>query len=230
MFLRPFMCAVLWALAVVSPALAGDIFPPPWPRDPNDPKKTFQCWTFPTPMIGGLPDPGWYNQHQHQGRGPSGPRPIPGPTGTGPVWVPDFAGRAGVWCIPDGAMLEFDIPNWYMPPPFQKELWIQIKYFEILPIVDVLYPSVMGGTFPDLSRTAGLPIIDVPIGPTGGWRQGVWHVVLPFCPDFEVLKLTAPPMTEVYIDQVCIDTWCVPAPGAAALLALGLIGASRRRR
>ena len=49
------------AMFAATPALAGDQFPPPWPRFESDGTPvtgvTFQCWTFPTPFSPAPPDP-----------------------------------------------------------------------------------------------------------------------------------------------------------------------------
>lgn len=220
-------CKALYACAAAAfaamPAMAGDQFPPPWPRTDTAGLPvtgvTYQCWTFPTPFNPAPPDQGWWNPHGQ----PLGPRIIPG----GPVlpeWLPEFGGRFGVWCLNPGDMLEFDIPNWFMPPPHEKEIWVQVKHLG--PVrVDVIFPSPTGpATVPAFPAAGG------PIGPPGTpWEETAFHTILPYCPEFETIKITA--LTQIYIDQVCIDTWCrIPAPGAAALLGMGGLVAMRRRR
>jgi hypothetical protein len=214
----------LAAIFAASPALAGDNIPPPWPRIGPDglplPGVTFQCWTFPTPFHPEPPDPGWWNPHGV----PFGPRIIPADPLNPPIWLEEFGGRFGVWCLNPGDMLEFDIPNWFMPPPFEKFIWVQIKHLFGPPRVDVIFPSPVGPLF----QPAG-PVATVPVGPPGTpWVETAYGAGLPFCPEFETIKITA--LEQMYIDQVCIDTLCIPAPGAAALLAVGGLVAVRRRR
>lgn len=219
-----FSC-VLAALFAALPALAGDNLPPPWPRTLPDgtpaPNVTYQCWTFTNgPEMIVPPDPGWWNPHGV----PVGPRIIPADPNNPPIWLPEFGGRSGVWCLNPGDMLEFDIPNWYMPPPFEKAIWVQIKHLFGPPRVDVLYPHPAGS-----GVSPAAPLGSVPVGPPGTpWVESAYGTILPFCPDFEVIKITA--LEQMYIDQVCIDTICIPAPGAAALLGLGGLIAARRRR
>lgn len=218
-----FVC-VLAALFAARPALAGDNFPPPWPRILPDgtpaPNVTYQCWTFPTPFEETPPDQGWWNPHGL----PWGPQIIPADPNNPPVWLPEFGGRSGVWCLNPGDMMVFHIPNWFMPPPWEKGIWVQIKHLFEPPQVDVLYPIPTG-----LAIAPTAPLGSIPVGPPGtAWVETAYGTLLPFCPDFEVIKITAE--DELYIDQVCIDTICIPAPGAAALLGLGGLIASRRRR
>ncbi len=220
-----FLCGVAALMCAALPALAGDQFPPPWPRtDPTGeplPDVTFQCWTFPTAASPIPPDPGFWNPHGQ----PFGPRIVPADPNTPPIWLPEFGGREGVWCLNPGDMMEFEIPNWFMPPPHEKEIWVQIKHLFGPPRVEVIYPAGTG-----LLTVPALPAGGGPIDPPGSaWMETAYYTILPYCPEFEVIKITA--LEQMYIDQVCIDTYCrIPAPGAAALLGLGGLVAARRRR
>lgn len=218
------VCACAAAAFAAMPAMAGDQFPPPWPRTDTAGLPvtgvTYQCWTFPTPFNPAPPDEGWWNPHGQ----PFGPRIIPANPNLPPEWLPEFGGRFGVWCLNPGDMLEFDIPNWFMPPPHEKEIWIQVKHLG--PVrAEVIFPTPTGPAI-----VPALPVVGGPIGPPGtAWEETAFHTILPYCPEFETIKITA--LTQIYIDQVCIDTWCrIPAPGAATLLGLGGLVALRRRR
>lgn len=220
-----FLCGAAAAVLSAVPALAGDNFPPPWPRTDATgqplPDVTFQCWTFPTAAAPIPPDPDFWNPHGL----PLGPRIIPANPNMPPIWLPEFGGRVGVWCLNPGDMLEFDIPNWFMPPPHEKDIWVQIKHLFAPPRVDVIYPAG-----PGLLSSPAFPAAGGPVGPPGTpWMETAYAATLPFCPQFETIKITA--FEQMYIDQVCVDTWCrIPAPGTLTLLGLGGLVAVRRRR
>lgn len=211
--------AALSGASIAGSARAGDLNPPPWPR--GTPDTTFQAWTFPTPSAPTPADPGFFN--------PNGV-PFMGLTGN-PVWQPQFAGFNGVWCLSQPTdSLDFRVPNKF-DPLSPKDIWIQVKYWEPVPAVGNLDILVV----PDgLAALAVMPFLvtSYPIGPAGsGWNQGVFQVQLPYCPNFEDIVIKSHlPGAVLYIDQVVIDTRCIPTPGSLALFAgAGLIGMRRRR-
>lgn len=192
-------------------AHAGDLFPPPWRGTPGS---TFQLWMFHSPSP--FPD---------ASANPFGV-PIISSASVGVTWVPTTATGEGdgLWCIDPGGMLCFDIPNIFLPL-MEKEAYIQVKYFG-------------PGTVPGVSGMSGSGAPGVPCGPTttpsplpGGGSYWSTGLCFPDCWQFEQIWFTNPnPTAPIYIDQVVIDTRCIPSAGSFSLMAIGLLAACRRRR
>ena len=211
--------AVAGMLLASAPLLADDQFPPPW-RSPTNPETTFGEWDF-GPQQGGPSGlmPGAYNPFGTPQFNPGSTQYIPG---TYPGQLPSTNPTTGWWCLAPGASMTFFIPNSNEPPPHEKLVYIQILF------AGAIDPSVMGSdgvTFgPSTTTTTPTP------QPNGGLYQSFTYR-RPGCPQFEIIELHNPsPQNNLYIHQVVIDTWCIPTPTSAALLAAGGIFASRRKR
>lgn len=199
-------------ILVCSWAVADDLVPPPWQR--GMPNSTYQEWDFPDGQLQPA-NPGYIN--------PNGvPIQIPGGT-TGPTaWQPTFAGRTGVWCIGPNGELVFMIPNNPVPEN-EKHIWAQITWF-----VAPGDPSVTVVPFgPPAGQARTVGTIDL----AEGWHHSTFEFILPEQPEVEFFHIVNHlPDTNVYIDQVVIDTLCVPEPASMAAVALGLGALIRRRR
>lgn len=208
--------ALACATVMITGAAHAGVIDPPWQR--GGPNTTFQYWQFNTPSINPTQ---WDN--------PNG-QPILDPHNS--VWLLDNplspVPGTGVWCVQDGGGLSFFIPNFNRQDP--KEIFISIKYS--VPSSGVGVPDV---TITGLDGSAG-----VPCGPTytpgptpiPGVSQIAYGMCMPTCSSF-VATIRFPvgiPGSVGYIEQVAIDTRCIPAPGAAGLLALAGLAAGRRRR
>lgn len=209
------LSAILFAAGTVSVILpsaaqADDLFPPPWRGQAGT---TFQEWTFPDANQTPAPD--------------SVNNPYGMPTaqvwpGTGQWWWSTWGGRPGVWPL-SGAM-EFTIPNQLVPNPY-KDIWIQLTWakqaFMSMPTVS----SLPAGTL-ELVR-------EVPLGPTGEpppagaeWWHSTYKIRIYPNPAWEVVRIDG----TIMVDQIVIDTICVPEPATMALLGLGSLVLLRRRR
>lgn len=202
-------------LAIAAPSFADDLSPPPWRFNPGT---TVQHWDFTGGPGGGAPDA----------------LPLNNPYGAGPLfsplapalWLPAFNGRTEVWDLTStgvAAGLDFFVPNTGNGIN-QKNLWLQITYWSPAPSGPPNVQITSGsGLFTQLSST----ITTLP----GGWvhELSLWNV--PTCPQKEVVHIF-PSGAPLFIDQVVIDTQCIPipAPAAAAPLALAGLLAARRRR
>ncbi|MCC7389601.1 MAG: hypothetical protein IT431_12625 [Phycisphaerales bacterium] len=203
----------LASLALAVPAvLADDLTPPSWRGDAGT---TFQHWGFDQPG-GGPPDAGFNNPYG---------MPLFAPS-NGATWDPiDPSGqRTGTYMITFDQTLNFEIPN-HGQHGAQKELWLQYVYTTI----DGIGPtsSVM-----DYSNGSNFTLISSSPTDLGG---GLYHQLDIYsyadCPPGELVTLSPGTlMSPAWIDQVVIDTRCIPAPATLGLIgAAGLIGARRRR-
>lgn len=206
---------LLAALSLSAPALADDLTPPPWRFNPGT---TVQHWDFSAGPGGGAPDA----------------LPLNNPYGAGPLltaappatWMPSFMGRNDVWSLNGAAgagSLDFFVPNTGNTSN-QKNLWLQITYWAPTPGGPLGVQITSGsGLFTQVSST----ITPLP----GGWfhELSVWNV--PSCPQKEAVHIF-PMGTLAYVDQVVIDTQCIPIPAPTAIAPLALAGAfaTRRRR
>ncbi len=207
--------ALIPIFTLIAPALADDLTPPPFRFNPGT---TVQHWDFSAGPAGGAPDALPYNN-------PYGAGALFTPLAPA-TFLPTFMGRNDVWDLNSaagGGGLNFFVPNTGVTI-HQKNLWLQITYWAPVPGGPLGVQVTSGsGLFTQLSST----ITPLP----GGWYHelSVWNV--PSCPQKEVVHLF-PMGTLAYVDQVVIDTECipVPAPSAAATLALGAGVIMRRRR
>jgi len=130
----------------------------------------------------------------------------------------EFA-REGVWTIEQGwAQIEGIIFN-EENEDLSKEIWIQAT----------LHTSIRGGVpidilfeFPDGTYTV-TPIDSSVIVAPDGWLYQTYLFDLTPQPDWEVvgLNFSLPTGAYVAIDQLDIDTRCIPEPATLLLLALG---------
>jgi MYXO-CTERM domain-containing protein len=208
-----FSISILAALSLAAPAMADDLFPAPWRLTPGT---TVQHWDFTAGPGGGAPDALPLNN-------PFG-SPMMAPA-SGSVWMPTFNGRNDVWNLSGAGALTFDIPN-TGNIAHQKEVWLQVTYFSPAPSPGPGYTVAAPTTGPFTQISSQLTPLP------GGWVHELTRWVTPVCPQLERISIFPSLVgTVVFIDQVVIDTQCaVPAPGAAATLALGGLVALRRRR
>ncbi len=208
------------ALSGVGPALAGDDFPPPWRGTPGS---TFQKWQF---------LPGTDPTRPEMVANPAGqPFLQPGPgtvyleiaPGTNPSTGPD---GLGVWCIDPGGVLLFTIPN-FMDLTMEKQIYIQYKYFSPGAEPQFMILDAAGGMIPTTQ-----PFVCTPSpGHIPGQSYSCKDYLLPFCPGLEVIKVTNPdPVNPLYLDQIVIDTRCIPAPGVGSAMLLAAAGLVVRKR
>lgn len=212
----------LCMLFVSSIALAEDLNPPEWWGWHGT---TWQGWEFDTPDPGPMsPDWGEYLPSTYL-------IVTPGP---GMGWLeydrpyqyaydpenPDGGVVGlGVWEL--SGSIDAIVDNWPEPNP-EKCIWIQITWrpqdvgeFPIIYLSDPL-----GGQIGPVTE----PINVIPLGPD--WIHSTYEIVLGYNPPDEFIHIEG----TINVDELVIDTWCVPEPATVGLLGLGALILLRKRR
>lgn len=202
-----------------SASFADDLVPPPWRL--GNASATVQEWDFATPANPSQPDGNIWGSG---GGGYVNPFGIP-LMNTNSTWLPSFGARTGLYQLnPPNDFLNFEIPN-DGDPNDQKDMWIQITSLApgstFVPSVDIIAPGFSGPA--TLVQQQFL---------ADGFIHSVWQVHMPICPTFERVLVTNQSPTQMFVDQVVIDTICNPVPEPATLAACGTAGLAflRRRR
>lgn len=200
--------------AAAGTAHADDLTPPPWRFNPGT---TVQHWDFSSGPTGFAPDAFPLNN-------PYG-SPFMQPSSSS-TWFPSIAGANDVWDITTGD-LQFEVPN-TGNQAHQKELWLQVTYFDATGAGFGPSYTVAGttGTFTQIGGASQTILAN-------GWTHELTKWSVASCPTLERITITGGLAGVVtMIDQVVIDTQCipVPTPGSAALLAMGGLLAVRRKR
>jgi len=215
-FLAVLTCGVV--LLATAPVLAEDIYPPEWRGEPNS---TLQIWEFSTDVNPAAPD---VDQN---------------PFGTAEVtvhgefnfplrdtwWIPEDFGHTGVWNV--GGTMAIEIPNDPELRPLKK-IRLQMTYdggpsTEPDPWIEVIASD--GAAVTDFQLVAKTALDDI-------YSHAVYDLELAPNPSMETIYIQ-PRFCQVYIDEIVVDTICVPEPSTVLLLVIGAAGlavcALRRR-
>jgi len=199
-------------------AQAEDWTPPPWERFTF--RTTFQEWDFDSPIgVNGLIPDGdlyggeWFNE------GKIGDTPVVF-NGGGVAWDNGILYGSGN----GNSYIDFNCPNWIDQEPI-KYLWIQIHgNWGPTHSDGPVYVSNVWGVKEGLDTYPGNQAFsndNDAVHLTIGWT-------LEPNPDSEWIRIFLPEGAQ--ITQVVIDTISIPAPGALAVLGIGGLAVTRRRR
>ena len=193
---------VLTVLA--APALADDIVHPVWR---NDARTTYERWEF-SENVNPVP------ADEYVGEFATPQVSLP----NGKFW-PEMLGRSGVWALTGQIFAE--IEN-YPEPLEEKWIWVQLTWAPEdpgnRPIVEAWVETDTGTT------EQGVIVSEIALEEP--WVHTTFRIVLTPNPVFETVHID----NSVYVDQLVIDTICIPEPVTLWLLGLGAVGMLRRKR
>jgi len=195
-------------LCLVAPALADDLYPPPW-RGASE--TTFQHWQFTEQQ-----QYFWVPEIMNNPYG----TPYLATSYLDEQWYDTFMGREGVM-NPYWNFVEINLPNSPTPNDW-KLVYFQITYW---PFDDSGVPVAPRDMW--TSPPASQQIMTRSLLLSDGWTYESWEFWIPGNPSYETMTLNTGEW-DLYTDQIVIDTICIPEP--ASLLLLGLSTLVLRRR
>jgi hypothetical protein len=181
---------------------ALDLNPPSW-RD--HPRATFQFWDFSIDDLSPFPDyyAGPFNPLRADVRPSSG------------VWLAKESGRNGVFPLSG----EIFVPIYNFAEPLdEKIIQVQITWLGKGGVPKVEARADSPNTIPGitvLEWTAGSLLKEESLA--DGWVHGTYEVILLPNPSQEIIHIFGP----IYIDDLIIDTVCIPEPATWGLLGIG---------
>jgi len=240
--MRKMFFSVLVVLLCAQLVSADYANPPGWE---NDPYFTHQSWSFGDATNPSAPDPGAVSPGS----------PVFNMTAANSTWVDDIGMvydfganplgvRQGGWKIDgpasDETWFTIDVPN-VQDPTMVKELWFEITFR----VTDMTHAgSIIGDV--DFSVYADGIIDDAhkytPLGDDGGafgmdleghiWLRYEGMFSFDPQPGWEQVVLTGSMLDgqQVLLDQIDIDTRCIPEPATMGLLGMGVLALIRRRK
>ncbi|MBN2216176.1 MAG: PEP-CTERM sorting domain-containing protein [Pirellulales bacterium] len=206
---------------VTTSVLGDDLFPPDWRGLPNS---TLQIWEF---SNNANPAPPTIDQNTYGD-------PVATIYGEfnypkkDTFWLAEDFGHDGVWCV--GGSISLDIPN---DPVARPEKWIRLQIVhdgglttpEPQPWIDVVADN--GSELIEFTHVQQLIQDEYYVHDT-------YDLLLEPNPTFETIWIL-PRYCQIYVDQIVVDTICVPEPSTVIALLVGglcLVGRAvmRRRR
>jgi hypothetical protein len=144
-------------------------------------------------------------------------------------WLEDaivFGSQTGIWDLGQSGSISLDIPNSSATGGY-KEIWLQVTYFSDESFVYSPEINVTGAEF--LSDQWETMLVEEAPAPGGQWllEKSVWRIYPN--PQSEQVVITSDPMFTSMIDQIVVDTICVPEPFSCVLLGLGCLLLRRKR-
>ncbi|MDD5327946.1 MAG: PEP-CTERM sorting domain-containing protein [Phycisphaerae bacterium] len=219
------ICAVAGFIFIAPGPATADFVMPPWAGQDGTVYAEWNDWTgFPSPM----PPDFWESYPDELQSSPAAYA-----FGTSSL-LTSYAGRNNVIQLNEDNGLIFDIPNF--GPNEHKEVWIQVTYY---PAMQGQSPWFDIGTTTESDVNGPFFIDSVEFG---GWVTDIWSLQIWPNPEREEIALnfsialTGLGATALdipypaYIDQVAVDTWCIPEPTTIFLLGLGTLSFLRSSR
>lgn len=196
-------------LAAKPTVLADDLDPPTWRGYEGT---TFQLWDFATSDT--TPEPNVVNN----------PYGTPGlRVDTDHDWVSVDDQRTGIWAL--SGELDIYIPNWPEQRP-EKEIWIQLTWKPAELDESPFLPDqpIVGVVTEPLFENMQTERWDESLG--DGWTHSVYSIHMWPNPNKEWIAVKG----DIMVDQVAVDTYCVPEPATISMLGIGALLATLKRR
>ncbi len=198
---------IVLAMAFVSTAWADDLNPPPWRGIGN---WTYAQWLFNSPS-----DPARADQYVN----PFGEPIADVEPNQGSSWLQEYMGRQGVW--PLSGSVTARINNYQLLENPYKEVWVQITWFpQPGGLKPIIVKDLMSGAYGTIVNEMQL---------SDDWWHSTYLITIIPNPTSEEIFIEG----DVYLDQLVIDTRCVPEPSSIMALAgcaLTLLGFGLRRK
>ena len=223
--MKAHLIGLLLVAVLASPVWGDDVMPPDW-RGWD--RTTWEEWGFSTPGSTWYPE-NYDNPYYTAGFPPDPDTPWYSRLEAHVVeddwtWHSAYGGRQGVLEI--GGYLENAVQLLVVnAPDGGPEKWIQIQttYFGSAP-AQYHVSGHNGGSY----YGEGM-LLDRVIHPDG-WITDVASVVLEPNPDGESIELWWGVPPSVFVDQIVVDTYCIPEPASLGLLLVGSFAVIHRRR
>lgn len=131
----------------------------------------------------------------------------------GGVYMQSYLDRTGIWRYTASGDMHIYIPNTGdNSPGTYKDIWLQIIYADPAG-AGVDLPIITSPPYTTLDRVSQVDLLD-------GFLLDVYKIrIEPNPPGEEILTFTI--QCALYIDEVIVDTICVPEPATLVLLGLG---------
>ncbi len=199
------LVAVFTVISIISgSAIADDMFPAPFRGQFNT---SWGMWEFDTPA-----DPAIYND----GLFPFGDPYVDPQPGTGLDWYDVKDGRQGVWPLSGEMWVTLQNGPDTAPNTF-KDIWVQLTWrpqnVTSRPIMNIRGHS----EDPTYSEVILDPLNEIDL--ENGWKHTTFHLLIFPNPSWETLMIEG----AIDLDEMVIDTQCVPEPASLAILGVGAL-------